>query len=431
MTPGKKINLRLVIICISAASIGLSMAIISLAKLLLMLCGLACLLWAWKRPARENVLAGMWTPVAVLLALGALTLSLGWTIVPLDDAAGSVAKYGKLLFLPMLVLLIRDRREALFALGAFALAQAFLVLSSWLLFAGVPLPWATSNMARDQYAVFSTYLDQGIITAVFAAVCWHLRDLAPGRNGEALAVLLALLALGNVLFALQGRTGHAVAITLVSLALMWRLPMKYRAVIVVIPFLIGAVLYASSSTVQTRMTQVVNEVRQYSDQTQQSSSGIRLNLWRRASQSIAENPVAGSGAGSWGTQYRRLETQHNPAYVETVRNGNPHQEYLLWGVQLGVPGILIFVFLMLAVVVDSLKMQTPHARAIQSVVAAMAVACLFNCSLYDALIGDFFCVLLGLLLALGRRSALSASSSSTPATPSAPPAPPALSALPA
>ena len=32
--------------------------------------------------------------------------------------------------------------------------------------------------------------------------------------------------------------------------------------------------------------------------------------------------------------------------------------------------------------------------------AALLIACLFNCALYDALIGDFFCVVIGLLLAL-------------------------------
>jgi len=32
------------------------------------------------------------------------------------------------------------------------------------------------------------------------------------------------------------------------------------------------------------------------------------------------------------------------------------------------------------------------------------VACLFNSSLYDALIGDFFVVTMGLLLALGLRN---------------------------
>jgi len=46
-------------------------------------------------------------------------------------------------------------------------------------------------------------------------------------------------------------------------------------------------------------------------------------------------------------------------------------------------------------------MEAPHARALQSTLVALAVACLFNSTLYDGLIGDFFCVLIGLLLALG------------------------------
>jgi O-antigen ligase len=38
------------------------------------------------------------------------------------------------------------------------------------------------------------------------------------------------------------------------------------------------------------------------------------------------------------------------------------------------------------------------------VLLALVIACLFNSSLYDAYIGDFFCLALGLLLAYGARS---------------------------
>ena len=80
---------------------------------------------------------------------------------------------------------------------------------------------------------------------------------------------------------------------------------------------------------------------------------------------------------------------------------NPHQEYLLWGVQLGVPGIFLLLALMISIMKDTLSMETQAARATQSALLALAIACLFNSSLYDAQIGDFFCVVLGLLLALG------------------------------
>jgi hypothetical protein len=54
--------------------------------------------------------------------------------------------------------------------------------------------------------------------------------------------------------------------------------------------------------------------------------------------------------------------------------------------------------------VDFLKVDSPVARAGQSVLAALAVSCLFNSSIYDDLIGDFFCLSLGVLLAYGIRT---------------------------
>ncbi|MGA8786398.1 MAG: O-antigen ligase family protein [Polaromonas sp.] len=398
----KTINFRLAVICLAAASVGLSMAIISIAKFLLLVWGVTTLLVPRPATGAGKPLTGLRTPVVVLFVFFAFATSLLWTLAPQADALGSVAKYGKLIVIALLMLLIRDRREAMYALGAFALAQLLLVASSWMLYAHLPVPWATSNMALTQYAVFSSYLDQGIISAVFAAICWHLRFLAPGRFGRQLAIFTALVSLGNVFFVLSGRSGHVVAIALLSMAIMWELPKRYRAVVVLLPFLLAVVLFFSSGKVRERMTLVKSEVQSYSTQAEPtSSSGIRLNLWRRAIQAIGQHPLAGSGVGSWSTEYNRLERAQNPAHVDIAGNGNPHQEYLLWGVQLGIPGILLLCALMLSVLRDTLRMEKQYARAAQSTLLALAVACLFNASIYDAQIGDFFCVSLGLLLALG------------------------------
>lgn len=406
--PKKTINFRLTIICMAAASVGLSMVIISISKLLLLICGMATLLFAQRAPEAGKPLAGMRTPVAVLVTISAFTLSLLWTVAPQADALGSVAKYGKLLVIVLMMVLIRDRREAMYALGSFVVAQLFLVASSWMLFAHLPVPWATSNMALTEYAVFSSYLDQGIISAVFAAICWHLRGLAPGRFGRHFAIFLALISLGNVFFVLSGRSGHAVAIALLSIAIMWELPKRYRAVVVFLPFLLALVLFFSSTKVRERFTLVKTEVQSYSTQVQPTtSSGVRLDLWRRAIQVMTQHPIAGSGVGSWSTEYNRLEREQNPAHKDIDGNGNPHQEYLLWGAQLGIPGILLIGLLMYSVLKDAMGMEKPYARATQSALLALAVACLFNSSIYDAQIGDFFCVLIGLLLALGFRKTAS------------------------
>ena len=396
----KNINFRLAIICMAAASVGLSMVFISLAKLLLVMCGLTTLLFARRDLKTGQQLSGRKTPAAVLLALFAFALSLFWTVAPQTEALDALAKYGKLLVIILMMMLVRNRCEALYALSAFIGAQIFLLASSWLLFAHLPVPWATSDMATH-YAVFSSYLDQGIIGAVFAAVCWHLRFLFPGRFGRQAAIFLALMALLNVFFVLEGRSGHVVAIALLSIAMMWEMPKKYRALAVLLPFVLAVTLFFSSTQVRQRLVLAQTEVQAYSQGQSNTSSGIRLNFWSRAIQIMAEHPLAGAGIGSWSSEYNRLERAENPAHVDIHSNGNPHQEYLLWGVQLGLPGVLLLLMLMLAMLADTRPMPQPFARATQSTLLALATACFFNASLYDAQIGDFFCVLLGLLLAAG------------------------------
>ena len=381
---------------------GLSIAIISIAKLLLLLCAVATLLLR-KGLSRDGVaLAQTFTLPAVLAVLLAFVLSLFWTVAPLQEAAGSLAKYGKLLLILAMMALIRDRREALYALAAFAVTQLLVVISSWMLFADMPVAWASSRTTVSHYTVFSGYLDQGIMSAVFAALCWHLRGLVPGRFGPRIAAAAAVVSLANVFFVMVGRSGQLVGVALLSLAIMWQLPGRYRMIVAALPFLLVTVLFFSSPMMRDRLTQLKTEVQGYSAKHDAStSSGIRLAFWRRAAQVIAQRPLAGAGVGSWSSEYDRLERLDNPRHEDINRGSNPHQEYLLWGVQLGIPGLLLIAGFMLSVLRDTLKMETPYARAAQSALLALAVACLFNSTLYDGLIGDFFCVLIGLLLALG------------------------------
>lgn len=405
----KQVNFRLVLVCFAAASIGLPIAFISLAKLLLLLGGVAVLLTY--RPAFVNTtdLRRSKTTLAVLFVLGMFTLSLSWTSAGAYEALSGLGKYGKLLVIPMILALTRTRREALIALACFGLTQLFLLMSSSLQYAGFSLPWAISRVAVTQFATFSSYLDQGIMNAVFAGVCWHLRGLIPGKHGPKFAIAVAAVALFNVFFVFQGRSGHAVAIVLLSLTLMWQLPKRYKLAVVVLPVLLLLAISVISPKVGQRLALMQKEVSAFSiekgeDVVIGTSSGIRLHLWHRALQSIGQHPVTGAGVGSWNFEFNRLERLQNPQHKGIPPLGNPHQEYLLWGVQLGIPGVILFLALMACILADSRYMASHESRAVQSLLAALAVACLFNASLYDALIGDFFCILLGLLLALGTAS---------------------------
>lgn len=419
----KKISARLLLVCAVAATVGLSMAWISIGKLALFVFGSVLLVWQYfiapPLKKQDNTSPPYYTSRAVLVALAAFSLSLLWTTADAADSAGSIAKYGKLLTILLIPLLLKSKQEVIYAVTVFVVAQLFLVSSSWLLFLGVRLPWATSQMAISEFAVFSTYLDQGVMSATTAAVCWHLRGLAPGRFGKLVFAATGLLCIANVLFVLAGRSGHVVVIVLLSLAVMWELPKRYRWTVVVFPVVLLACAVSLSPKVQKRILLMKAEVQAFNfdqglDITRASSSGLRLHFWHRSVQSIAEKPVLGSGVGSWSNEFDRIENIYKPASVKVNKRGNPHQEYLLWGVQLGVPGILLFFGFLAAVFLDTMKLDKAGALAARSVLAALAVNCLFNSAIYDALIGDFFCVALGLMLALAAHDKKPLAPSSAP-----------------
>ena len=393
---------RSVLVCFVAITASLPMAWVSIGRVLLMVGGLLYLVVRLVKNDKDVVLGKLWSVRVALFAVAAFGLSLAYSEAPDTIALQAFAKHGKIIDIALLVCLIRSRRQALTAVAAFLAGQAFFVLSSWIMVAGFRVPWATSILVPQyRHVVFSTYLDQTLIVSSAAAIFWHLR----GTQTRWWAVFFAVAALVNVLFFQESKTGYVAALTVLTLAVMWTVPVKWRIVAwVMAPLTVGLLVYAVSSTVQIRVSQMVSESQNYRTQgNHESSSGFRLYVWQRSLQAISGQALIGHGVGSWTQSVKRIEG------AQTVLGhgltSNPHQEFLLWGVELGVGGILLLLAWVACLVRDALRFEAPVRQATLSVVAVMVVACLFNSALYDALIGDFFCITLGLLLALGVRPA--------------------------
>lgn len=399
----------MLLVCLVAVSVSLPMAWISIAKLLLFVFGLVYLIINQFEQQSDLPFGKMWTPRLVLALLIAFSLSLLWTEVDQEPALLAFNKHGKLLEILLLIRLIRTTQEARIALTAFVAGQTFLLLSSWLLAAGVPIAWVTATGRGSAHVVFSSYLDQSIIFATTAAVFWHLRSdqLWPRWLGG----LLAVAALINVFMLLIGRTGYVVATLMLSLAAMWAMPKSLRlSTLIATPIIVLLGLYLGSSQVHEKFSIMIHESQSYAIQGRdespsgwdKNSSGWRLNAWYRSVQAISASPWFGHGVGSWPTAVKRLEG--NTATITFAAIKNPHQEYLLWGVELGLSGTLLLLSLLLGIARDAMQFNPSIARTTLSILAALTVTCMFNSALYDSLIGDYFCVAIGLLLALGLRT---------------------------
>lgn len=400
-------RLRLGVVLLAAASVSLPMAWISLAKILLFVFGLVYLIACLLDKSHTSALRSLWTTRLVLVIVMVFALSLLWTEVDHAFALLAFVKHSKLLEILLLVFLIRSQREARIAITTFATCQVFVLLSSWLLATGMPLPWVLNSqeILGTKYVVFAeSYLDQSIMLATTAAIVWHL--CMENYWPRWFAGLIAISALLNVFLLLPGRTGYLVALALLALAVLWGINNRLRFwALVAIPLIVMCGLYFSSGRLHERVFEVVHETQNFSEQVEtKSSSGWRLNAWVRSIQAVHEKPWAGFGVGSWAPAVKRLEGDTATKVFGKTDSSNPHQEFLLWGVETGVGGVALLLALLISVVKDAQQFPVGVRRATLSVATTIAIACLFNSALFDDLMGDFLCISLGLMMALGVHS---------------------------
>jgi O-antigen ligase len=302
-------------------------------------------------------------------------------------------------------ILLRDGTEARLVLRVFVTAQLFVVISSWLLIAGIPVPWATASDAKTTYAVFGSYLEQSIMGATLAFILWHQRARIFGKNREYLAIAAALLTTVQVLGFLNGRSGYLVFAALASLAIIYQLPKQWRWAAILVPFVTVAFVLAVSKTARDRVILVQQEVAAYSEHADiNSSSGERLVYWQTSLKAIAEKPIFGSGSGGWNAEFQRL-TNHklNQSFYNV---DNPHQMFLLWAVEGGLIGLSLLVGVFISIYMWSRTLSASDARSLQTALAALVVAGMTTSTIYGIGMGDYFCVLIGILLCTGRKPAV-------------------------
>lgn len=398
-------KLRIFIVLFVISSISLPMVWVSFGKFLLFVFGLIFLVFQILQNKTDNQLKILNSTRIIIAIMMCFTVGIIWTEAPLDIGLLALVKHGKIFEIILLVYLIKSTHEAKLALRIFIISQAIFIVSSWLMVADWRIPWATSEQVPEfKYVVYSTYLDQTLIFAATSGVFWSVRDVF--RSWRWVLICIAALGISNNLLFQNGKTGFLVSCAVIALLFIFEFPKKIRwFAVLVFPVLVIGVTYTASEKFQHKVSQVITEAQDYSSTgSSSSSSGFRLHAWKRSIEAISEKPIQGHGVGSWTIAVKQLEGSQGDVIFGTGLTSNPHQEYLMWGVELGLIGLALLLLFIYGLLKDASGFPTPIKHSVILVVTVMAIACLFNSSLYDALIGDFFCVTLGMLLAFGLRS---------------------------
>jgi O-antigen ligase len=332
----------------------------------------------WPAVRRE-----IWTPSGGLPVLFCLLAIIGmlWADAPWHERLGGLDSFHRFLAVPLLLAQFRRSGNGRWVVSGFvASCTALLILSylhavwwSWYpapylnVYSGIPLKNYIQQSDEFQICVFGL--------AYAAVETWRT-----GRQRLALALgLLACAFLANIIYIATGRTAVAVMPALLVL-LGFRL-FGWRGAFGVIAagLLIAASAWFSSHYLRERVLGIGREIYLYETQNVRTSSGERLELWKKSVRFIVGAPVLGHGTGSIKQQFRSVVGASGPS---TIISDNPHQQTLTVAIQLGLFGVVV----MYAMWIAHLTLFRGDGLIAWSglvVVAQNVIASLFNSHLFD------------------------------------------------
>jgi O-antigen ligase len=373
--------------------------------LLLMVLPIALAIHWWlKREPSSHLRDSQALHWVALLSVGVLALSGAWSSADSETVLSAWVKSSKVLVPCILILVLTSRRSAKTALAWFVCWQAvLLLLTAYIAIEGRPHWLGTtnrSNIETNAPSHFTSYLGMGVSCALASALCWHWRKAWGNPFAEAGMIAVAL---GNAVICLYipGRTGHLMLVLVTGVSIWLAVPRRYKFLALALPPLLLALLFAVSPRSLDRAKLAVTQAQSFQKSGEvMTSIGERLHYWTLASEMIAERPLLGHGIGSWQTEYAgQIKGRAAPPHGLVVRN--PHQEFLLWGVHLGVTGLLLIAAWFLSAAWVARRFSAHGRAAVWSLLAGIALAACFNSVLFDAHVGDVVTAMLGLALALG------------------------------
>ncbi|NJO16698.1 MAG: O-antigen ligase family protein [Thioploca sp.] len=352
------------------------------------LCPLAILLLLAEGQYKQKFNTLWQHPLAVTALLLFTVMSLGflYTPVSLVEAGRMLDKYRELLYIPLFILLFSDEKTRRWGLYAFLGAMGITLLLSYLM---MLTGWSIGKGTPQNAFVFKNYITQGLLLALaayfLAVYAWQQRRWY--------WLLIILLALYNILFLSEGRTGYLIVFGLILLFAYQTY--QFRGLIFgsLLLILLSSLIYSYSAVVKKRVDSASANLHSYQQGETDTSVGLRLEFYKNSLILITQQPLWGHGTGSFSYEYQQLAEKQG-----IVATTNPHNEYLMIGVQWGLIGMGLFIYLLYQLGMLAIHLPLPQSWMVQGLIVTIAVGCLVNSLLLDTTEGHLFAYLIGVLV---------------------------------
>ncbi|MCI5145121.1 MAG: hypothetical protein D3923_06220, partial [Candidatus Electrothrix sp. AR3] len=297
---------------------------------------LILLLWLFEGGFVQKCAEVFFHPLAVALLGFLLLLWLGllWTQ---DFSAGLnvLREHWKIALLPIFMTAISYQHRSLY-ISSFLVGMSLAMLITFLAWFGL-IQYADVTPShltpKTFHVVYNPLLAFAIYLVLHEALWQRKRNIIRGG----LFCLAGLMTLN--MFITEGRAGQAVFFVLIALLLFQVFRKKRLKAALAIGLLLPMLFvtgYLGSSVFKQRVDMVWEEMAGFK-KNPNTSVGLRMQFVQNSFELIRNHPWVGVGTGDFQAAYAQVNQDRSPYAIAT---DNPHNQYILTTVMLGLPGLL-------------------------------------------------------------------------------------------
>ena len=327
---------------------------------------------------KENSIAVIAIIFCCLLLVGLL-----YSPASFNDSLEFIKKYRRLLFIPIALSLTRNfPNVSRNIINALLLGYAVVLVNAYLVDFNIIEPNSLSLKRKG-----------GGFLVIFAYLVFQRTLLEKGH--KFIWGIFFLVILYDFFFLLSTRTGWLIFIGLAILFFVQHFSIKKQLVCLVLIVFFGVGVFYSSNSIQKSIYVTLTNLKEYDAEKKNSrtSLGLRLDWYQNSIALIKEKPIFGHGTGSFEVVQKSLIEGKS-----TMDTNDPHNEYLLTTVQIGLVGLSVMLLLLIDPVVRSFRLLSlkdrEHAFALQATVLFLVIGCFFNSWLHTSIPGYIFAFLI-------------------------------------
>ena len=270
-----------------------------------------------------------------------------WADVSWAERFAGLGGFHKLLVIPLLLAQFRNSDRGMWVLAGFLVSCAMLLVVS--LFLAL---WPGMSVRGKAFGV--PVKDYILQSGEFVLCAFAILPLVLGRfrvrHARLALGLVALIGLflADVLFVIPARTALVMIAALLVLFAFRQFGWKGAIGVLVVALVLAAIGWASSPGLRSRVTAVAEEFQRYQVDDARTSTGERIDFWRKSIRFIADAPVIGHGTGTIRDLYRRLAVGEGEKTISSLATANPHNQTLAVAIQLGIVGVAVLIALWVA-----------------------------------------------------------------------------------